>query len=84
MQFKISFYMHMQFAVVAGGCCENFSDSGWEMLSDNLPIVKDLPSPQGRWELVEVIGEYVCEVSVECVHVKENSSACIKSSAKME
>ena len=32
------------------------------MLSDNLPIVKDLPSPEGRWELVEVIGECVCEI----------------------
>lgn len=50
--------MDIQFAIVAGGCCWN---CGWEMLSDNLPLVKDLPSPQGRWELVEVIGEYVCE-----------------------
>ena len=27
------------------------------LYSDNLPIVKDLPSPEGKWELVEVIGE---------------------------
>ena len=39
--------------------------AGRYMLSDSLPLVKDLPSPQGRWELVEVIGEYVCVCEYE-------------------
>ncbi len=29
------------------------------LFSDNLPILKDLPSPENIWELVEVIGKCV-------------------------
>ena len=29
------------------------------MFYDNLHFVKELPSPEGAWELVEVIGEVV-------------------------
>ena len=44
------------------------------LYSDNLPIVKDLPSPEGKWELVEVIGEalsctYVCVCVCVCARV---------------
>jgi len=28
------------------------------LLDQPLPVVKDLPSPEGVWELVEVIGKY--------------------------
>lgn len=50
------------------------------MLSDNLPIVKDLPSPQGRWELVEVIGECVCEImNVRIISSAETSRLVIQS-----
>ena len=49
------------------------------MFSDNLPIVRDLPSPEGEWELVEVIGE--CGVWVwgvcECVYVCTYVGECI-------
>ena len=29
------------------------------MFEESLQVLKDLPSPEGKWELVEVIGESV-------------------------
>jgi len=60
------------------------------MFGDSLQVLKDLPSPEGKWELVEVIGINTTQLAsyilllandyyiVPCVQVRVTMVRCLR------